>query len=208
MYKILRKLEEKRVTSTRAMPMVVAECLTCGRVASMVEQAVQKANRSKRTHCASCIQTTFHRMTDSRIWRIWQHVVQRASRPQSKDFKRYGAVGRGICRTWLEFKQFYADMGPTYVDGLTLDRIDNTKGYSKENCRWATNAEQQANKSNNRVLTYRGETMHLAEFCRRVGASRGALTPRLASGMTPDEAAADYAASKYPKNRKSRKCTT
>lgn len=208
MYKILRRLDEKRVTSTRAMPMVSVECLTCGRVASMVEQSMQKANRGGRKHCAVCIQTTYHHMTGTRIWRIWHGMIQRTTRPYGTSFHLYGQAGRGVCPTWLDFNLFYADMHETYADGLTLERIDNSKGYSKDNCRWATNMDQQSNKSNNRTLVYQGETMHLAEFCRRVGASRGALSSRLNRGLTPEEVVADYLASPYPKNRKSRRSTT
>jgi hypothetical protein len=131
----------------------------------------------------------------------------RASVTKDRDYHRYGAVGRGVSEDWLVFENFYKDMSPTYRDHLTLDRINNAKGYSRENCRWATTMQQQSNKNNNRKIRYQGEDIHLAEFCRRAGVNRGAITPRLDMGMTGDEAMEDYQKSTYKKGRKSRQCT-
>lgn len=131
----------------------------------------------------------------------------RATDPENVDYARYGGAGRGVSEDWLVFENFYRDMFSMYADNLTIERVDNSQGYSKQNCRWASNMEQQANKMNNRVIHYQGRDMHLAEFCRVTGSNRGAVTPRLNSGMTADEALRDYHKSTYPKNRKSRKST-
>jgi hypothetical protein len=144
-------------------------------------------------------------MTNTRIWSIWKGMISRATKEYDRSYILYGGKGKGVAKEWLDFKNFYSDMKETYSDNLTLDRIDNSKGYSKDNCRWATNMEQQANKINNRVLVYKGKQMHLSEFCRVVNISRGAITPRLNLGMTPEDAVTNYLNSKYPKNRRSRK---
>lgn len=88
-------------------------------------------------------------------------------------------------------------MGNSYRKGLTLERIDVNGDYCKENCRWATNMEQQGNKRMNRVLLFQGEMMHLADLCRHTGVSKIRLTSRLAKGMTPEDAVADALASTY-----------
>lgn len=208
MYEIVKKLPDKHVTPTREMTVILARCCHCGRVREVLEQNARRANALGRKHCAVCIEETFHRMTSTRFWSIWHGMLDRTTNAACRDYPRYGGTGRGVCEEWLRFENFYRDMFPTYQAGLTLERTDNAKGYSKENCRWATNAEQQANKNNNRVLRYQEETLHLAEFCRRAHVSRGAISPRLAAGMSPEEALEDYRRSTYPKNRKSRKCTT
>lgn len=207
MYEILQHLEKRRVTATQALKVVLAKCCHCGAEREMLLQNAVRANQTRRKHCPTCMADNYHRMTNTRFWSIWRGMKARATDPNSPDYARYGASGRGISKDWLEFRNFQRDMFPTYRDGLTIEREDNSLGYSKENCRWATNMEQQSNKTNNRVLVYQGREMHLAAFCREVGVNRINVVARLNRGMTPEEALADYAASKYPKGRKSRKST-
>jgi hypothetical protein len=190
------------------MTVVCARCLNCGRKQNVLLQNASRANRLRRKCCKHCLPDTFHLMTGTRFWRIWKGMVSRATDPRNKDFARYGGAGRGVCEDWLAFENFYRDMHAGYADDLTIDRKDNSGGYSLENCRWVPNLVQQSNKNNNRAIRYGGRDMHLAEFCRVTGLSRGAATPRLNSGMTGDEAVLDYRNSRYKKNRKSRRSTT
>lgn len=76
---------------------------------------------------------------------IWATMRQRVNNPKNKKYKDYGARGIDICPEWDSFLQFYTDMGPK-PDGYSLDRIDNDKGYSKENCKWSTPKEQANNR--------------------------------------------------------------
>lgn len=207
MYEILKVLAEKRRTPTRVMTLTLARCCHCNAEQVIALQHAQRANKTKRQHCPVCIEDTFHRMTDTRFWQIWKGMKNRATNPEDKDYPHYGGAGRGISEDWLSFEGFYRDMFPLYADNLTIERVDNMKGYSKQNCRWASNMEQQANKKNNRRVHYQDCDMHLAEFCRLVGISRGAIASRLNRGMTAEQALQDYQASSYPKGRKSRKST-
>lgn len=208
MYEVLKTLSEKHYTPTRAMTRILVRCCRCGTEQAVLEQNVRRANREKREYCQHCREDAYHHMTNTRFWRIWKGVKERTLDPGSPDYARYGGAGRGLCPDWLRFENFYRDMRDGYADHLTIERVDNTKGYSKANCRWATNMEQQANKVNNRFVSFQGRDVHLAELCGISGVSRGALTPRLAQGMSGDEAVQDYLRSRYPRGRKSRKSTT
>lgn len=84
---------------------------------------------------------------------------------QRADYPRYGGRGIKICDRWQNsFNNFLEDMGPTFKNGLSLDRIDNDGNYEPSNCRWATNKEQQNNKRTNRLITINGITKNLTQW--------------------------------------------
>jgi len=96
-----------------------------------------------------------HGMRNTREYMIWQGMKKRCMNPNAINYKDYGAKGITVCDKWMDFAGFYEDMGLS--NGLCLDRIDNTKGYSKENCRWVNHSQNNRNKSNNVLIC--GKTM-------------------------------------------------
>lgn len=85
-----------------------------------------------------------HGKTYTRIFDIWCGMRKRCLNPRAQYYDKYSSFDNS--QEWLDsFEKFYEDMSPTYEDGLTLDRIDTFKGYSKENCRWATYEQQARN---------------------------------------------------------------
>lgn len=96
------------------------------------------------TESCGCLRR--HGMIDTGEYRAWAAMKRRCLNPNDPAFKHYGARGIGVCEEWLSFKAFIADMGPKPSPELTLDRIDNNRGYEPGNCRWATNAVQQMNR--------------------------------------------------------------
>ena len=100
----------------------------------------------------------------SRIYEIWQSMIQRCNNPNNKTYKYYGGRGIKVCKKWLKFEGFLQDMGKK-PERLTIDRIDNNKGYCKENCRWITMKEQMRNRRTNKFITINGITKCLAEHC-------------------------------------------
>jgi hypothetical protein len=96
-----------------------------------------------------------------------------------KTAKNYRDRGITVCSRWNEsFEEFLKDLGRC-PPGHTLDRIDTSKGYFKENCRWASRREQQRNRRVNRLITHNGETLTVAEWSERTGLADHVILKRL-----------------------------
>ncbi|MCP4989347.1 MAG: hypothetical protein GY928_25810 [Colwellia sp.] len=107
---------------------------------------------------------------------------------KSTYYKDYGGRGIIICDSWLNsFRNFYEDMG-NKPKGLTLDRIDNNKGYYKENCRWATRTEQANNRRSNRKITYNGSSLAMAQWERKLNMNKDSLKVRIRRGWSIEKA--------------------
>ena len=88
-----------------------------------------------------------HGMSQTRIYRIWTDMKSRCLSKTNKWYPLYGGRGITVCEEWKDFPTFYKwAIENGYSDDLTIDRIDNDKGYFPGNCRWATQHEQSMNK--------------------------------------------------------------
>jgi hypothetical protein len=93
-------------------------------------------------------------------------MKERCSNPNSAQFKWYGGKGITVCARWREsYAHFLEDMG-TRPEKHTIDRIDNTKGYAPDNCRWSTPKTQVHNSSKIIWVEYQGKKIMLRELCR------------------------------------------
>ena len=90
---------------------------------------------------------TTHGQSGTRLYRIWKAMKTRCTNPNTNDWKNYGGRGITVCPEWMNSFQAFFDWAVThdYSDELTIDRINNDKGYSPDNCRWATMKEQRHN---------------------------------------------------------------
>ncbi len=139
-----------------------------------------------------------HGLVKHPMYRIWDAMIQRCTNKNNKKFHHYGGRGIVVDEKWKNFQNFYRDMFPSWVEGLTLDRIDNDKGYNKQNCRWVTMLQQNRNKRNNRFATFDGKTMCVKEWCIELQLNYDTICTRIKRGRSPEEALFNFVA-KYPK---------
>lgn len=123
------------------------------------------------------------------LYKVWHGMVRRCTNPTDHAYNLYGAIGRTVCKEWMSSETFIMwALKNGYEPGLTLDRTDNEKGYSPDNCRWVPMVVQQNNRKNNRYVTFRGETHSLADWARILGIERHNLRNRLNRGWSVERA--------------------
>ena len=122
---------------------------------------------------------------------IWCSMKQRCENPKNKRYENYGGRGIYVSEEWkgiygyTNFKQWAIKNG--YKEGLTLDRINNDREYSPDNCRWVTNGEQANNKRTNVLVTYKGEILNLKQWSKKLGINYSCLQSRHYKGYTDIE---------------------
>jgi hypothetical protein len=87
-----------------------------------------------------------HGMTASFEYSAWRSMLKRCTNKKHPAYSRYGGSGISVCEAWGTFEQFFKDMGPCPYPRGSVDRVDNTRGYSPENCRWLPLGEQSKNR--------------------------------------------------------------
>ena len=108
-----------------------------------------------------------HGLSKTKIYGVWYQMIQRCTNPKHKDFSYYGARGIKVDPRWKDVHKFVEDMGEP-DSGLTLERIDNNKGYCKSNCKWATRQEQSNNKRDVELIIFRSKKQSLLSWCREL----------------------------------------
>lgn len=162
------------------------ECLARCHCGAEKWRSAQHIKTGASTQCKSC-GTKKHGNSGTREYAAWYAMIHRCTFVQSQWYSRYGGRGIGVHPAWLIFENFLRDMGPCPPE-LTLERRDNDKGYGPANCHWATQAEQNANRSSVVLLTHEGVTLHASEWARRKGIKVGLLLGRIHRGWPVDKA--------------------
>jgi len=126
------------------------------------------------------------------LYGIWKSMNSRCHDPSNLNYKNYGGRGITVCPDWRDtdtenFLNFIKDLKARPSKKHSLDRIDNSKGYSKDNVRWATQKEQTRNTRRNSLLTYDGTTMCVQAWAEHLGVKENTLTYRKIRGWSDEE---------------------
>lgn len=171
------KLLKKNFEKKGAIWLSQYQC-SCGNI-FLTRAPLVKIGHTKSCGCRINSKLRIHSMAKTAEYHAWSMMKQRCLNPKCKAFEMYGGRGISVCKRWQEsFQFFYEDMGPRPLGG-TLERIDNNKGYSKDNCRWATMAEQAKNRRSTRFFEYNGRSLQLDEWVEISGINKSTIRNRL-----------------------------
>lgn len=157
------------------------------------KEIILNASRVRTGHTKSCghlqrevaskLNST-HKMSKTKIFKAWAGMKQRCENPNSTSFSHYGERGITICPEWHIFENFYewAKLNG-YKPGLTIERKDNNKGYTPENCIFTTRAEQNRNTTRTHRILFGDKYITAAQSARIAGLSRSTVAKWARNGL-------------------------
>jgi len=172
-------------------------CLcVCGKE-TIVQQSNLRSGHTTSCGCLKSTRVTTHGHTKgktpsgarvkSKEYRAWCGMLARCNSPTHHKYKDYGERGISVGPEWFSFEVFYSDMGGCPSNDHSLDRVDNSLGYCKENCRWATRKEQMRNRRISRKLTFQGRSLCVAEWAETLGIPGAVIFKRLRMGWSTED---------------------
>lgn len=167
---------------SRLVSLVNGDLVSCGCYQRKIHSKII-SNRNKKHGFSS-------RNNRDPLYVIWGTIKDRTTNLKRKDSKYYSKKGISICDDWKNnfpnFRNWAIKNG--YKEGLSIDRIDNSKGYCPENCRWISKSLQNNNKTNNRFLTYKGVSKTITQWGRERNLGWNTINRRLKKGKSIGQA--------------------
>lgn len=162
--------------------LVEFECPFCG--ATFIRRTDTKA---KSCGCASgnlrkANNPRFYGNFIKNIYYSWTNMLARCEKEYATSYKNYGGRGIKVCDRWHDFRKFYEDMSPSYVQGLTLDRINVDGNYEPSNCRWADAETQCYNRRNTNLIQFNGMAYTSKDIEREFGIKFDTVRTRIKRG--------------------------
>ena len=146
-----------------------------------------KGEKTKSCGCKNHLGYATHGKTNTSEMHTWSSMKARCYNKKNPDYKNYGGRGITICDRWLGsdgFINFIKDMGDKPTPKHSVDRIDNNKGYSPENCRWATQLEQARNTRRNKFIIHNGIPYTITEASKHFSINQPSITKNLQNGLS------------------------
>ncbi|AUR89841.1 hypothetical protein NVP1133O_40 [Vibrio phage 1.133.O._10N.222.51.E4] len=162
---------------------ILYECsCSCG-ASKVILGSSLRAGTTTSCGCYNAERHRKHGMEGTGTYKAWQSMKQRCRNVNHARYYDWGGRGIDYCDDWESFDSFFSDMGAR-PDGMTIDRIDNDKGYSKENCRWVTPKQQCNNRRSSIRVMHNGIVMSISEYANSVGLSESGARKRVKRTMT------------------------
>ena len=158
----------------------------CGRENKVSARQLQ----SGRSACCGCVgakrhaeKFTTHGQSDSKLYKVWSSMKRRCSAPDDPSYCNYGGRGIVVCDEWKTFIPFHAwALLSGYREGLTIESINNDKGYSPDNCEWIPKPQQSKNTRHCVMISYEGHTLNISDWAKRLGVPYARIQSRLKKG--------------------------
>lgn len=187
----IKRIADRIEPSGRTVAMWECVC-ECGSKCSVSGENLRKGH----TKSCGCFRKNVvadehrtHGQRHTKLYGVWLTMKQRCGNPNVDSFCYYGAEGKTVCEEWQTFENFSKwAIASGYTEGLTIERVDGTKGYFPDNCKWATPKEQANNKRNNHLITYNGKTQTMAKWADEYGLPYGTLKNRIYKGWSIEKA--------------------
>lgn len=169
---------------------IIYQCkCDCGNITNVQGTMLRNGN----TKSCGCLRyepsNIKHGKCNTKLYTTWKNIKQRCYNKNYNRYIDYGGRGIAVCQEWLhDFNCFYNwAINNGYQENLTIDRIDNNKGYSPENCRWVDIKTQCNNTRRNVRLTYNNKTQTIAQWGHELNVSVDKISARHRAGWTDKE---------------------
>lgn len=156
----------------------------CGTKVSVLGYSL-KNGKTKSCGCYNLEMVRTHMMSGTYLYKIWIDIKDRCNNKNNTSYKNYGSRGIKICKEWnkdfMKFREWCLNNG--FDKSLELDRRNNDKGYSPDNCRWITKKQNNRNKRTNVFIIYKGKRRTLIEVSELTGINYRTLVGRYGKGF-------------------------
>lgn len=131
----------------------------------IVKTAKLNNGHNKSCGCLAKTNAIKHNASSTKEYITWSNIKARCTNHNSNGYKNYGKRGITVCKKWINsFENFYKDMG-NCPEGFSIERVENNKGYFKENCIWASSKTQAMNRRSNFIVKYKEIEKPLKQWC-------------------------------------------